>query len=1695
MENPVTQHASRPPNPPHSHAPSDIYNPKRASYRRPIDPQPTPPQRQPVPLEHGAFYNSSPTAPAAAPNGPSRATSHRRRHSHQLQNAQAEPQSLLPAPDAPRGPPPTSYRDPYSPRGSSRSHSSPRSYAPRPRDPTLQMNPSRQQPSIQIAPDRLRSPAEPASSGLQGQLHRPSVPDRSPLQKLEGKLDDISKEEMRMRVQEAELEAQERAEAEARARRALQAAVKQQRNVSGPVYRQGPSAEPHLHRRRHVSMPPQAPQTVHVDELDGSDEDPAYDLSEPWDPTGASLGALHARIGGLAKSASQRQNNRESYVERRSAPAPQTDLQRADSLTLGSGGLRSHRVAPQGLDGTYEAQTPVRRKPVAAPAGLGLSGVNGPQPEAVPPAQMSRNDNKTTKHYAHLSTNVTNNHGRKRDSRGISAAQMEMAQDRIDHKTSARVMPPLQPHDASLGHRRARRDTSSSSSSRSSSDDGAERRYRPSPMLQEWKDAPVAVLKEEDLDLDVPKPIDDSNKAWWEEGSTSRRRRSFDHTIKSHDGYVDEGTGQTGFNPPLYLKCGPLLRYTGIRRDKSRPGKEREVWRGSIMIVTQDDQSSYSTAPTLRLFKQPKDLLPPPPAEIDSDGQPLNPAYVDPLEGQTKMSRIGQTLYVKPVDEIPENFDYSRVEDDRGLFQTAPIKSALDRKSKGKSSRSKKKDGEQAGKVREIPGIRLHAEHGVTFWRFNLEVELGSSQTRVAYRINRGPAVGFWVPAKGETMNIMFHSCNGFSHGVDSNEFCGPDPLWRDVLNSHQTQPFHVMIGGGDQIYNDAVVSETKLFGSWLESRNPLQKHKANFSPEMQEELENFYLNRYSMWFSQGFFAMANSQIPMVNIWDDHDIIDGFGSYPHHFMTTPVFSGLGAVAYKYYLLFQHQSIVAETEKTEPSWLLGAQPGPYIRERSRSVFVDLGKHVAFLGLDCRTERRREQVLSDQSYDLVFSRLEDQIVKGETKHLIVLLGVPIAYPRLNFLENILTSRLMDPIKAAGRAGLLGNFVNKFTGDVEILDDLDDHWTARHHKAERNWLIQELQHVAATKSVRITILSGDVHLGAVGQFYSAKQQNALKVPRDKDHRYMPNIISSAIVNTPPAAVVADTLNRRNKVHHLDPFTDEEMIPIFQFDVPSSVEDDEGKRRKNTHLMARRNWCTLREYLPGTTPPGTPTSPKRRMSLTRTLSDSAPGKMVRRLSGAERRGRDRAPPVSYYNNPANAAASQSQPAVQSSFSPDREEPRRSRRNSLTSLFRRRMSTDSVAPPATAQSVPAGDNRNSYASGEDRPSPFHRRSSVLGRKGLKAEGDYINLQGGLDITLHMEVSQKDPAGITHPYRLLVPALQYEPPAPDAVEKERRKSRLGSIFAFGPRRRTMAEDDDRSYSGASVISQGDGATDTEDEERGDQTFTARRRSLIARFTRRRTSASQADGAPPDTDYRPSSPQARREQQYDSPVLHATKGNQHNHRHVSAPLPASATTYNTTPGLPTSPAGAGARTSIANSPRQPMHMHNSSHRSQLPASSPSEEPKVYRRSMGGILNQQRDPAWEHEVHNQGRTPQQRKRESYPPHPAVVGAGPGGPYSRGAGGGVEPRDNSVGGYFAGNHHHHHGSGSANYGGYPGGYPGGGNAGVGARYLGGGRYAGGEESEGEYSDELGEEMERESKESFVPPKTRSRWKIWKN
>jgi hypothetical protein len=154
------------------------------------------------------------------------------------------------------------------------------------------------------------------------------------------------------------------------------------------------------------------------------------------------------------------------------------------------------------------------------------------------------------------------------------------------------------------------------------------------------------------------------------------------------------------------------------------------------------------------------------------------------------------------------------------------------------------------------------------------------------------------------------------------------------------------------------------------------------------------------------------------------------------------------------------------------------------------------------------------------------------------------------------------------------------------VDLLDDLDDHYTARTHKKERNALIERLQTVSGEYSVRITILGGDVHLAALGRFYSNPDR---EIPTENDHRYMANVVSSAIVNKPPPQAIANLLARRNKIHHLNHDTDETLLSFFNKDPGESTKT----AGHNKVTMPSRNFAMITENSPNNPVMAPPTPP----------------------------------------------------------------------------------------------------------------------------------------------------------------------------------------------------------------------------------------------------------------------------------------------------------------------------------------------------------------------------------------------------------------------------------------------------------------------------------------------------------------------
>jgi len=300
---------------------------------------------------------------------------------------------------------------------------------------------------------------------------------------------------------------------------------------------------------------------------------------------------------------------------------------------------------------------------------------------------------------------------------------------------------------------------------------------------------------------------------------------------------------------------------------------------------------------------------------------------------------------------------------------------------------------------------------------------------------------------------------------------------------------------------------------------------------------------------------------------------------PDDLQKAPIFNAIGSRGYFFYLLFQcFINVSVDGTDDRPgahpvkSLIIGG-PGTYVPFPSHTFLTPIGPTAWLLMLDCRAERKLAQVCSQEEYKKVFQKLH--ALPAGVDHLIVQLGIPIAYPRMVFLETALSSKF-NPLVSLGRSGSWGlkGFVNKFNADAELLDDLNDHWTSKHHKAERNWFIEQLQHFARYRRTRISFLSGDVHCAAVGVLKTlSKGKRASTFTPASDYRYMLNVVTSAIVNTPPpngVLTMVSTLStkRHRTMHYAD--TDEEMYPLF-------VKDTDGSKPKSNYIMGRRNWCSI--------------------------------------------------------------------------------------------------------------------------------------------------------------------------------------------------------------------------------------------------------------------------------------------------------------------------------------------------------------------------------------------------------------------------------------------------------------------------------------------------------------------------------------
>ncbi|KAI8836856.1 hypothetical protein BC829DRAFT_447800 [Chytridium lagenaria] len=465
------------------------------------------------------------------------------------------------------------------------------------------------------------------------------------------------------------------------------------------------------------------------------------------------------------------------------------------------------------------------------------------------------------------------------------------------------------------------------------------------------------------------------------------------------------------------------------------------------------------------------------------------------------------------------------------------------------------------GKETTSEGTKLDSHGRFDFIRYMIKVPLTGANRTIGYQVEGRGKEEFIVPPSDRDARMLFTHAMVFGHDAKTLE-----------------EPFHIQIGGGDQLYADGnphnIFEDVPQIAEWLQTRDIHDRFKVQWTYEGEKALSDFYLLAYAFHFQEPEFAKALATIPYTFICDDHDILDGYGSYPDYIRESPVLQNAG----------RHTSLADAAN--DPAQAVFPAPAGF-------SWVKLaGPSTLLVGIDNRSTRTENRVISDECWHVIWARLESTLERAK--------AVPVVYPRMKLAETVINtvSTIQTQVRSVFRTveksvvSLSAGFAKLFSqspvlqgvaessvgkhvvgsfGQPELKDDLLDEWTHPNHIEERNTMVRKLQDLATRFRVRVSFLSGDVHICGFGRFISSDSDDVNFI---NDPRGMVQVVSSAIGNNPPPGGILTYLHSNKRVLNSEecgiPDTNEEMLEVFKTDV-------DGNELENQRLMNRRNWASL--------------------------------------------------------------------------------------------------------------------------------------------------------------------------------------------------------------------------------------------------------------------------------------------------------------------------------------------------------------------------------------------------------------------------------------------------------------------------------------------------------------------------------------
>lgn len=324
-----------------------------------------------------------------------------------------------------------------------------------------------------------------------------------------------------------------------------------------------------------------------------------------------------------------------------------------------------------------------------------------------------------------------------------------------------------------------------------------------------------------------------------------------------------------------------------------------------------------------------------------------------------------------------------------------------------------------------------------------------------------------------------------------------PDPdtqfiMWQKLQAQLQQNDFDLLIHSGDQIYADDDHNIYQNYVRDLFQYNSNRRFKSRSAPDLNSLLEDYRLAYYDSWTQPEVSAVLRS-CPSIMMWDDHDIVDGWGArgFEQDDRMKLLYEA-AETTFKEFQLSLNDSVLNSAHSFASDF----------------VFED----TAILLLDTRKNRDSSTgtILGKEQFSDIKNWLD---TLGDVKYLYIVQPKPIVFGDIPGIPSLITS-------------LLGN-----------KDDLDEFWSSKKNYTECSRLLMTLfDYYKDHPDTRMCVFSGDLHVAYVANIESNLPQHQ----RNGHPLRIHEIVSSGIGNQGPSGLSKDIfmkfIDEDQTIHLLD-------------------------------------------------------------------------------------------------------------------------------------------------------------------------------------------------------------------------------------------------------------------------------------------------------------------------------------------------------------------------------------------------------------------------------------------------------------------------------------------------------------------------------------------------------------------------------